>query len=42
MRSSIITGVLVASDNSKAFSVQRTIDGRLGLGSISHSEDFSA
>ena len=42
MRSSIITGVLEASDSSNAFSVQRTMVGRSGRGSISQSEDFSA
>ena len=42
MRSSIITGVLVASDSSNAASVQRTMVGSDGRGSISQIEDFSA
>ena len=42
MRSSIITGVLVASESSNAFSVQRTMVGSDGRGSSSQTEDFSA
>ena len=42
MRSSIMTGVFEASDNSKADSTIRTMVGRFGRGSISHSADFIA
>jgi hypothetical protein len=42
IRSSSITGVFDASDNSKAFSTVSTIFGRLGRGSSSHICDFIA
>src|SRR2546430_6828160 len=40
MRSSIITGVLVASESSKPRSTISTIFGRLGRGSSSHTRHF--
>ena len=42
MRSSSMTGVLDASESSKPFSTMRTMVGRSGRGSSSHSDDFSA
>ena len=42
MRSSSITGVLLASESSKPVSTASTIDGRLGRGSSSHICDFIA
>ena len=42
MRSSTITGVLLASDSSKAISTVSTIVGRLGRGSSSQTCDFMA
>src|SRR6185369_13473902 len=42
MRSSIITGVLVASESWKLFSTRSTIVGKLGRGSTSQTDDFNA
>jgi hypothetical protein len=42
MRSSSITGVLLASDSSKPFSTMRTMEGRFGRGSSSQTCDFCA
>ena len=42
MRSSSITGVPLASESSNPFSTARTIAGRLGRGSSSHTCDFMA
>ena len=42
MRNSSMTGVLLASDSSKACSTARTMLGRLGRGSSSQTWDFMA
>jgi hypothetical protein len=42
MRSSSMTGALLASDRAKPCSTQRTMAGRSGRGSSSHMEDFMA
>jgi hypothetical protein len=42
MRSSSITGVLLASDSAKPFSTMRTMAGRFGRGSSSQICDFCA
>ena len=42
MRTSSITGVLLASDSAKPCSTAATIAGRLGRGSSSHICDFMA
>ena len=42
LRSSMMTGVLLASDSSKLFSTMLTMTGRSGRGSMSQSEDLSA
>jgi hypothetical protein len=42
MRSSSMTGALLASDRAKPCSTQRTMVGRSGRGSSSHMEDFIA